>query len=83
MKGELTMSIKWSNVVVFGLLILAVVLTVYHHRAVHAAITSIGKFGPGYTREESVLGLCVLGIILVSLVAVVRLVVSDNRRDEP
>lgn len=77
------MSIKWPNVVVFGLLILAAVLTVYHHRAVHAAITSIGRIGPGYTQEESVLGLCVLGIILVSLVAIVRLVVSENRRNDP
>lgn len=77
------MTVKWANVFCFGLLILAAVLTVYHHRAVRAAISSIGRIGSGYAQEESVLGLCVLGIILVSLVAVVRLVVSDNRRDEP
>lgn len=76
------MEIKWPNVVALSLVMSSVVLAVWHHRELAAAIGSISEIGPGHTPEEKTLGLCVLGVILVSLVAVVRLVLHGNQRGD-
>ncbi len=76
------MEIKWPNVVALGLVVLSVVLAVRNHRELGAAIGSITKIGLGHTPEDKTLGLCVLGVILVSLVAVVRLVLQGNERKD-
>ena len=76
------MEIKWPNVVALSLVMSSVVLAVWHHRELVAAVGSISEIGPGHTAEEKTLGLCVLGVILVSLVAVVRLVLHGNQRGD-
>lgn len=76
------MTIKWSNLLAFALAILAVVLTVRHGGDLRATVSTIGQLGPRYTIEEKTLGFCVLGVILVSLVAIVRLVLSNDRRND-
>ncbi len=76
------MEIKWPNVLALGLVVMSVVLAVRNHRELAAAIGSIAEIGPGHTAEEKTLGLCVLGVILVSLVAVVRLVLQGNERKD-
>ncbi|MCH7592217.1 MAG: hypothetical protein IH989_05515 [Planctomycetes bacterium] len=76
------MEIKWPNVVALGLVLLSVVLAMRNHRQLGVAIGSISHIGPGNTTEDKTLGLCVLGVILVSLVAVVRLVLSTSERKE-
>ena len=76
------MEIKWPNVAALGLVVLSVVLAVRNHRQLGAAIGSISQIGPGHTPEDKTLGLCVLGVILVSLVAVVRLVLNANERKD-
>jgi len=64
-----------------GLVIFAAVLAIGHRREITAALDSIGHIGPGHSVEEQTLGLGVLGVCLVSLVAVVRLLTDRNRRD--
>ncbi len=76
------MEIKWPNVVALGLVVLSVVLAVRNHRELAAAIGTIAEIGPGHTAEEKTVGLCVLGVILVSLVAVVRLALQGNERKD-
>lgn len=76
------MEIKWPNVVAFALAILSIVLAVWHRQALRAAVTGIGHIGPGHSMEDKTLGLWVLGVILVSLVAIVRLVISSNRSND-
>ena len=77
------MELKWPNVFAFGLTIGAVVLAVRNRREVSAALASIGHIGPGFSPEEQTLGLCVLGVLCVAGVAIVRLVIHGNRRDDP
>ena len=77
------MEIKWPNVVAMGLAILAVVLAVRHQPAIHATLATVGDIGPGFSPEEQTRGLVVLGVILVSGVAIVRLLIEANRRNDP
>ena len=76
------MEIKWPNVVALSLVVLSVVLAVRNHRQLAVAFGSLSQIGPGHTAEDKTLGLCVLGVILVSLVAIVRLVVHGNERKD-
>ena len=76
------MQVKWSNVVAFALAIFGVVLLIRQRDAVGVALTGIGQIGPGHTPEEKFYGFFVLGILLVSLVAIVRLVLDANGRDK-
>ena len=75
------MEIKWPNVVAFALAILGVVLMVRHRYELGATLASLGPIGTGPTPADRTLGFCVLGVLLVALVAVVRLVCSSNRKD--
>ncbi len=75
------MQMKWSNVVAFGFVILALVLLVTHLQEITAALDAIGQIGPGHTLEEKTLGLGVLGVCLVALVAAVRIICHRERKD--
>ena len=75
------MEVKWPNVVALALGIFGVVLLVREHGAVGVALAGIGQIGPGHTPEEKFQGFLVLGILLITLVAVVRLVLDANGRN--
>jgi hypothetical protein len=76
------MEMKWSNVVVFALVVFGSVLLVREHNAVGVALSGLGQIGPGHTPAEKFHGFFVLGILLVTLVAIVRLVLDANGRNK-
>ncbi len=76
------MEMKWPNVVAFALAIFGIVLLVREHGAVGVALAGVGQIGPGHSPEEKFHGFFVLGILLVTLVAVVRLVLDPNGRNK-
>ena len=76
------MEVKWSNVVAFALAIFGVVLLVRDHGAVGVALAGVGAIGPGHTAAEKFHGFFVLGILMVTLVAIVRLVLDANGRNK-
>lgn len=75
------MEMKWPNVAAFALAVSGVVLLARGHRAVGAALAGVGQIGPGHTPAEKFHGFFVLGILLVALVAIVRLVLAANGRN--
>ena len=76
------MEMRWPNVVAFALAIFGIVLLVREHGAVGVAIAGVGRIGPGHSPEEKFHGFFVLGILLVTLVAIVRLVLDPNGRNK-
>ncbi len=76
------MKIKWSNVVALGLVILGVVLAIRYQDGLSAAVSSICHIGPRHTFEDKTLGLCVLGVLCATGVAIVRLVTASRERKD-
>ncbi len=76
------MQIKWSNVVALGLVILAVVLAMSNATSVSAVLSSIRNIGPRHSVEDKTLGLCVLGVLCVTGVAIVRLITTNWERKD-
>ena len=75
------MEIKWPNVVAFALAILATVLAVRNRDALGATLHAVTHIGAEHSPEDRTLAFCILGVLLVTLVAVVKLVCQNNRRD--
>ena len=77
------MEIKWPNVIAFALALGALVLALKMRRELTAALAGIGDIGPGDSAEEQTLGLFVLGLVCVTIVAVVRILTHHNRSGRP
>lgn len=67
------MKIYWSNIAALILCIVVVVVLLRYRRALGILVGNINHIGPGHTPDEQTLGLIALGIICVSLVAIVRI----------
>ena len=72
--------IKWNNLAALGFGILAVILLLQHRPAMGLALASMKAIGPGGSTEDRTLGLITLGLVGVCLVALVRLLTSNNRK---
>ena len=72
--------IKWNNVAAAGFCLLALILLLQHGPAMGLALASMKALGPGSSTEDKTLGLITLGVVGVSLVAIVRLLASNNRK---
>ena len=75
------MRVKWVNVFVFFLAALAVGLAFSHPRPLAGAIGSIRDIAAGATVEDRVYGLCVLGVILTTIVALAKVLARDRGQD--
>lgn len=70
------MSIRWSNIAVLILAVCAVVLGLWAHRQIAALLSGLGQ---GHDLREHNTGLIALGMVLLTLVAIVRILVSSRR----
>ncbi len=75
------MRILWHNVIALILLIMAVVVTVRKRRAIIGFLMTTEHIGRGHTIEEQTAGLVALGLVLVTIVALVKILTHNNRRD--
>ena len=75
------MRILWHNVYALILAILVVVLIVKFHHELGSIFAAMKYIGPGYTPEEQTLGLIVFGIILISILALAKILSHGNRKD--
>ena len=75
------MEIRWANVVAFVFLITALVIFVMNADAIASFLATIKDIGPNHSPEQQLRGLLAFGLIGVIIVAVVRIVVANNRND--
>jgi hypothetical protein len=73
--------ILWPNVIALALLIFALVVVLRHGSSVSEFLGAMNGIGPGHDPSEQVMGLVAFGLILVSIVAVLKIVISTNRKE--
>jgi uncharacterized membrane protein YqhA len=72
--------IRWNNIIALILLVLALILLVKLLPAMVVFLASMKDIGPGHTTDEKTIGLIALGLVGVLLVAVVRILTSNNSK---
>ena len=75
------MRILWHNVIALILLIMAVVVAVRKRHEIVGFLMTIEHISSGGTFEEQTAGLVALGLVLVTIVALVKILTHNNRRD--
>ena len=70
------MTVRWSNIAAAALFLFAMVLLIANWREIEAFVGSVRSIGPNGTTEERVTGLIAFGVILVSLLGLVRILSS-------
>ncbi len=75
------MEVKWANVAAFGLGIFGLWLALKMHREMAVFLSSMSAIGPGHDPDDQVRGLIAVGVILVSLLGLIKIVLQ-NKRDE-
>ena len=66
------MNIKWKNVVVMFVVVLAIVLLILSEPLRQVVAVTLLAIGPGHETEDRVIGLATLALIGVLIVALVR-----------
>lgn len=78
------MRVKWSNVVALGLLTVIVIVLMSNLEPIMATLSSLREVGPGAgagaSMEDRTYGLMVLGLLLVTIVAVVKIVIHGGSK---
>ena len=72
------MDIRWSNVVAFGLAIFAFTVFLKTHQQIAAFFSTIGSIGPGHSTDQQVTGLAAVGLIALTIVAIVKIVIKSG-----
>ena len=75
------MRILWHNVLALILLIVVVVVAVKKRHEIVGFLMTTEQIGRGDTFEEQTAGLVALGLVLVAIVALVKILTHNNRRD--
>ncbi len=72
--------IKWNNVIAVALGATALIFLLRYREQAAAFLSTVKRIGPGNSPEDMTLGLIVIGICGVVLVAIVRLIVRNDRK---
>jgi hypothetical protein len=72
------MKIHWHNVIALALAVTATVLFLKHREAIAGFVGTVQHIGPGHDSDEMTLGLIALGIICVSIVAVIKILTRNK-----
>ena len=73
------MRIRWENVFALALVVLLVYLIVRCGKPVHALVTQAVSPSGWESQNQQITSLTVLGLILVTIVAIVRILVSGRQ----
>jgi hypothetical protein len=75
------MRVKWPNVAALVCLLGMVFILVKSGDRIRSVIRYLGRIGPGNSTEDQMIGLIVLALIGVTLVALVKVIVSSLKHD--
>ena len=73
------MEVKWTNAICFALLLGAFLALIYMQDSVLSFLSALGRLGPEHQTDQQVYGLICLGLILVTLVGVLKILMQDRR----
>jgi len=72
--------IKWNNIIAAALGLTALIVLLRYREQAAAFLSTVNRIGPGNSPEDMTLGLIVIGFGGAVLVAIVRLLTSNNRK---
>jgi hypothetical protein len=75
------MEIKWSNLVFFALVIFTIAWAVRAQDSIFSFLSRMGRLGPDHPSDERIYGLMVFGLVLVTLVAVLKIFIENLTRN--
>ena len=70
------MQIKWSNVIALALVVFALVVGLRHLPEIGEFLSTISHIGPRGDPQQRTSGLMAFGLIMVTIVAVIRILVD-------
>ena len=70
------MQVKWSNVMALALIVFALVVGLRHLPEITDFLSTISHIGPHGDPKQRVFGIMAFGLIMVTVVAVVRILVD-------
>ena len=73
--------IRWNNLIAFAMAIVAFWVAVKLLPEIRAFLATMRDLGPGHDPDDRTLGLIAVGLLGAVLVAIVRILVSSNRKD--
>ena len=78
---ERHMWFRWSRVFLWFFLTLAITVLVINWREMTGFLATMKNIGPGHTAEEQTIGLLALGLVFISIVAMLRIAVEIVRAE--
>ncbi len=72
------MHIRWENVFCFALLIVGLVICVKGCGSMRSAASDMERIGPGHSIDEKTTGLLCIGLLGVTLVAIVKILTKTR-----
>ena len=73
------MNVRWDNVVIFGLLLLATILLISNYGAIAQIFGDMRVERHHSSERQQFVTFCVFGLLLVSIVAIVKILVHKNQ----
>ena len=70
------MQIKWSNVIALALVVFALVIGLKHLPRISEFLSTVSHIGPRGDPDQRISGLIAFGLIMITIVAVVRILVD-------
>lgn len=72
------MQIKWRNIFAFLLALGAFILLIHSLEPIAAFLATMRDIGPGHTPEEQLKGLLAFGLVLISILGVIRILARSD-----
>jgi hypothetical protein len=75
------MEVKWSNVALFALVIVALIVGIQMREQISAFFGCMGSIGPAYTTQDKMWGLMAFGLIAVLILGILKILAERDHRD--
>lgn len=76
------MRILWTNVFAIVLGVFGIVILVKNRIEITGFLGTMKDIGPGHSPEEQTVGLIAIGLVLVTIVALVKILTHNDRRGQ-
>jgi hypothetical protein len=74
------MVIKWSNIAFFVLVVFTFAWAVREQDSIFSFLSRMGQLGPEHPTDERFWGLMVFGLLVITLVGVLRILIASQTR---
>jgi len=74
------MTIHWNRIIALVLAVFVMLIFMSHSGTVRKTVASIEGIGPGHSPDEQTFGLLILGLLCVTVVALVK--IATQRKDD-